>query len=295
MSHAENFAGLERLSAELAAVVAERAPAVVSIASDRSLSSGFLWRPGLVVTADEALADEGEVEVTLPGGATLKAEVVGRDPSTDVALLRVEQKDAPTAALASAPVAVGALALVVGANAGDGTAALGIVSRASGPWRSLRGGAIDARIELDLALPRRSEGGLALDASGRAFGMAVRGPRRRVLVIPSATIERVAAKLETDGRIPRGYLGVALHRVPGGAPGAFGAMVMSLDPKGPAAKAGIRQGDVLLAWNGTPIRHLQALLSGLGPDSVGENVTIGLSRAGESRDVRLEIAARPEA
>ena len=295
MSHPDSFAGLERLSAELAAVVAQRASAVVSIASDRSLSSGFIWRPGLIVTADEALADEGEVEVTFPGGTTLRAEIVGRDPSTDVSLLRVERKDVPAATLTSAPVAAGALALVVGANAGEPAAALGIVSRASGPWRSLRGGAIDARIELDLTLPRRSEGALALDASGRAFGMAVRGPRRRVLVIPTATIERIASRLETDGRIPRGYLGLALHRVPGEASGAFGAMVMSLDPKGPAAKAGIRQGDVLLAWNGSPIRHLQALLSGLGPDSVGESVTIGLSRTGESRDVRLEIAARPEA
>ena len=295
MPHPDSASGLERLSAELAAVVAKHAPAAVSISSERSVSSGFLWRPGLIVTADEALEEDGNVEVTLAGGAVVAAVVAGRDPATDVALLRIERKDAPAAALVPAPVATGALALVVGAISGDPTATFGIVSRSTGPWRSLRGGAIDARIELDLTLPRRSEGGLALDAAGRAFGMAVFGPRRRVLVIPAATIERVAAKLETDGRIPRGYLGLALQRVPGQASGTAGAMVMSLDPKGPAAKAGILQGDVLLAWNGSPIRHLHALLRGLGPDSVGESVTLGLRRAGQSRDVKLEIAARPDA
>lgn len=295
MPHPDSLAGLERLSAELAAVVAKRAPTVVSISSGRSASSGFLWRPGLVVTADEALEEDGDIEVTLPGGTTVAGKVLGRDPTTDVALLRIERKEVPAATLAAAPVATGALALVVGANSGDPTAALGIVSRSAGPWRSLRGGAIDARIELDLTLPRRSEGGLALDAAGRAFGMAVFGPRRRVLVIPSETIERVAATLETDGRIPRGYLGLALQRVPGEAPGTAAAMVLSLDPKGPAAKAGVLQGDVLLAWNGSPIRHLHALLRGLGPDSVGESVTLGLRRAGESRSVTLEIAPRPDA
>jgi S1-C subfamily serine protease len=90
-------------------------------------------------------------------------------------------------------VLVGALALVAGAQDGAPTAALGVVARAGGPWRSMRGGEIDARIELDLRLRHGAEGGLALDAAGRAIGMAVLGPRRRVLVIPAATLERAAA------------------------------------------------------------------------------------------------------
>jgi len=295
MPQSDTLPGLERLSTELAGLVVKQAPTLVSLSSDRSAASGFLWRPGLVVTADEALEEDGEIGVTFSGGTKVTGKLVGRDPTTDVALLRVLPQDIPAVALAPTTPATGSLALVVGSNAGDPTAALGIVSRSAGPWRSLRGGAIDARIELDLTLPRPSEGGLVLDAAGRAVGMAVFGPRRRVLVIPAATIERVAAKLETDGRVPRGYLGLALQRVPGEASGTSGAMVMSLDPKGPGAKAGILQGDVLLAWNGNPIRHLHALLRGLGPDSVGESVTIGLRRAGESRHVKLEIAERPEA
>ena len=159
------------------------------------------------------MAEEGEFAVTVPGGNSAPAQLVGRDPTTDVALLRIDRSDLQPLPLAATSLAVGALAIAVGSDDGAPIAALGVVSRAGGPWRSLRGGEIDARIELDLRLRRSAEGGVALDASGAAFGMAVFGPRRRVLVIPAATIERVAAKLASDGRIPRGYLGLGLHPV----------------------------------------------------------------------------------
>ena len=269
-------------------------PCVTAVQSHRSRSSGFVWRPGLIVTADAALSEEGELAVTLAGGDTVAAQLVGRDPTTDVALLRVERPDLEPVALVAPPVAVGTLAIAVGAEHGAPTAALGLVSRAAGPWRSLRGGEIDARIELDVRLRRRAEGGLALDAAGRTIGMAVFGPRRRVLVIPSATIERVAARLESHGRIARGYLGLGLQLV-AMEDGGSGAMVMSVDPQGPGAAAGFYQGDIVVAWNGAPIRHVQSLLHALGPDSIGQTVTVGLRRAGETKQVPLTIAERPAA
>lgn len=299
---------LQDLSAALAALVAKAAPSVVSVHSHRSRASGFFWKPGLVVTADEALAEEGDIAVTLAGGERVAAQLVGRDPSTDVALLRIEPTGLAPIALTTAAVTPGMLALAIGAEDGAATAAFGVVARATGPWMSLRGSEIDARIELDLRLRRRSEGGLALDAAGNAFGMAVFGPRRRTLVIPAATISRVAARLETHGRVGRGYLGLGLQPVAVGddahgvkaapargakAEPARGAMVMSVDPDGPAAKAGLLQGDVIVAWDGAPVRHLQALLRALGPDSVGRSVALGLLRAGERRDVSLTIGERP--
>ncbi|MEX0852488.1 MAG: S1C family serine protease, partial [Bauldia sp.] len=175
------------------------------------------------------------------------------------------------------------------------TAALGLVSRATGPWRSLRGGEIDARIELDVRLAAGAEGGLAFDAAGQAIGMAVFGPRRRVLAIPAATVERVATRLESHGRIPRGYLGVGLQPVAVEGVQGSGAMVISLDPKGPAAAAGLHQGDIVVAWDGEPVRHVQAIMRALGPDSVGTQVTLGLRRAGEDHQIRLTIAERPAA
>lgn len=285
---------LATLSAMLAGMIAGRATSIVSVRSRGSRSSGFAWRPGLIVTADEALSEEGEFAITCPGGDTVAARIVGRDPTTDIALLRVERTDLPPVPLVTPSLSTGALAIAVAAEEGAPTAAFGVVSRAAGSWQSLRGGEIDARIELDLRLRRSAEGGLVLDAAGQAIGMAVFGPRRRVLVIPSATIHRVAARLESHGRIARGYLGLGLQPVAVDG-GGSGAMVMSVDPQGPGARAGICQGDVLVAWNGAAIRHLQPLMRTLGPDSVNRSVALDLRRAGETRQVSLVIAERPAA
>jgi S1-C subfamily serine protease len=113
-----------------------------------------------------------------------------------------------------------------------------------------------------------------------------------VLVIPSATIERVATRLEKYGHIPRGYLGLGFQLVAIES-GRRGVMVMKVEPQGPAARAGVHQGDIIVAWNGEPISHVRSLLRALGPDSVGQKVTLGLRRGGEAKDVPLTIAERP--
>jgi S1-C subfamily serine protease len=292
MPESASFAQVQDLSATLVRLVGITSPGIVAVHSDRSRSSGFFWRPRLVVTADEALSEEGEIGVTLLGGEQTAAQLVGRDHTTDVALLRIGRSDVPPLQLESPPVAVGALAIAVGAEDGAPTAAFGVVSRSVGPWYSLRGGEIDARIELDVRMRRSAEGGLAFDATGHAVGMTVFGPRRRVLVIPSTTIQRVAARLEKYGHIPRGYLGLGFQLVAIEG-GGRGVMVMNVDPQGPGAKAGVHQGDVIVSWNGEPIRHVRSLLRALGPDSVGQTVTLGLRRGGETKDVQLAIGARP--
>jgi S1-C subfamily serine protease len=284
----------ENLSAALEGMVAGLAPSLVSVSSDRIEASGFVWRRGRIVTSDEGVAEEGEVRVTLPGGEAVAAEIVGRDPSTAVALLKVDRPDLRPVALSAAIPAPGALLVAVGAEAGAPTAALGLVALARGPWQSMRGGEIDARIELDARVRRTAEGGLALNAAGQAFGMTVFGVGRRALVLPAATLGRVAARLEAHGRIPRGYLGLGLQPVTteGGGPGI---MVMSVDAKGPGAAAGIHQGDVLVTWDGKPVAGLQALLRSLGPDSVGKLLALELRRGGETRQAKLQIAERPPA
>jgi S1-C subfamily serine protease len=287
------LAPLTSLSASLSGLVAATAPSIAAIHSHRALSSGFIWKTGMIVTADEALADEGEVAVTLSGGRRISATIAGRDPTTDIALLRADiGAVSPIALDGSAPCA-GALAVVVGGREGEAVAALGVVAMSGVAWRSMRGGEIDARIELDLSLRRHAEGGVALDASGQAFGMAVFGPRRRVLVIPAATIARVAAQIEAHGKVARGYLGLGLQPVRLDGDGGVGAMVMSVDGDGPGAKAGVRQGDVLQAWDGQPIGSVNELLRALGPASVGKTVALSLRRGGETRAVVLEIGERP--
>jgi S1-C subfamily serine protease len=117
--------------------------------------------------------------------------------------------------------------------------------------------------------------------------------RSRHRVIPSATIARIAPRLETHGRVPRGYLGLALQPVATVEGGGAGTMVMSVDPKGPGAEAGIRQGDVLVSWDGKQIAHVRPLLRSLGPDSVGQKVTLELRHGGQARQVLLTIGERP--
>jgi S1-C subfamily serine protease len=287
-------ADIQGVSTALEGMVGGVAPSLVSVISHRMQASGFVWRAGLIVTSDEGLAEEGEVRVVLPGGESAVAQPIGRDPSTAIALLKIERADLRPVALAAAVPSPGALVLAVGAEGGAPTAALGLVSVSRGAWQSMRGGEIDARVELDTRLRPTAEGGLAVNATGQAFGMTVFGPRRRVLVIPSVTIGRIAARLETHGRIPRGYLGLGLQRVTVEG-GASGVMVMSVDPKGPGAAANIHQGDVLVSWDGKPIGKLQALLRSLGPDSVGKLTVIELRRGGQSHQTRLQIGERPAA
>ena len=156
-------------------------------------------------------------------------------------------------------------------------AALGIVALAGGPWRSLRGGHIDRRIHLDLKLDAHSEGGAALDTNGQILGMTVLGPRGRVLVIPSETIERVAQQLLAHGRIARGYLGLGLQSVridqtiadAAGLAEPKGLIVISVDPNGPGQRAGIKQGDILIRWDADPLHSVRRVYTLLGPDSVG--------------------------
>jgi S1-C subfamily serine protease len=282
---------LSSLSSALADVVARAAPAIVSVHSHRSRSTGFVWKPGLIVTADEALADEGEVEIGLADGRTMAATIAGRDHTTDIALLRADTGIAPVKLSAAVP-ALGTLSVVVATNRDAPSAALGMVSTSGKSWRSLRGGDIDARIELDVRLRPSQEGGLALDAAGEAFGMAVLGPRR-VLVIPTATIERVAPQLEARGRIARGYLGLGLQPVR--LDDGVGAMVMNVDKAGPAAAAGIRQGDVIVAVNGQQLSGVRALVRTLGPATVGTVVDVAARRGGEPVSFKVTIGERPEA
>ena len=281
------------LSASLADLAAATTPSIVEIQSHHSLASGFVWRDGLVITPDETLADEGSIEIEESDGTVRGATLVGRDAATDIALLRVAGLKAPVTTLASVAIRPGALAVIVAAAESAPLIAFGGIAAVGPAWQSMRGGTIDARIEMDLRLRRRAEGGLALDGAGKAFGMAVRGPRGRTLVIPATTIARVAGQLLEHGRVPVAYLGVGLKDVPLDD-GGHGSMVMTLDRDGPAAHAGLHQGDIVLSWAGRRIPHVGALLPTLRATPVGSEIILGLRRAGAPLEVRVTIGDRPE-
>ena len=242
---------LPQVSASLARLVDGFSKSVVEVRSGkRSLASGFVWRPELVVTAEEALGDTESATVALDGH-TFEAAVVGRDHSTDVAVLRVSGLGAPALPLAAGfTPKTGEIVLAAGRHEGSVAARLGIVSLTGAPWLSMRGGQIDSLIHLDLRLGRRSEGAPVIDSEGHAFGMAVRGVRRSVLAIPAATIERVAARILEKGSVKPGYLGLGLHPVRIHGANGTGLMVLGVAPGSPGEVAGVLQGDIVTAWNG---------------------------------------------
>jgi S1-C subfamily serine protease len=294
------------LSTRLAALVESVTPRLVAVhGRDGRASSGILWRPGLVVTAAETLEREEDITLALPDGRRVAATLAGRDAATDIALLRAAEADGgaggglalpPEAGDAEAALRPGHLLLALGLGEDGPIAALGIAAVVGGPWRSQRGGRIDRRIRLDLALHPAAEGGAVIDHAGRLLGMAVFGPRRRALVIPATTIARAAASLEARGRFARGYLGLAMQAVRvGGA--RNGLIVVGIDPRGPAERAGLVLGDVIVAWDGVPLAGggVREVLERLDPDSVGRCVALELVRGGAPARAEVTIGERPPA
>lgn len=285
---------LPQLSRDLAALAARLAPHLVLVRSQGAVTSGFVWRDGLIVTAEEPHDSDRGLAVTFADGTERPATLHGFDPATDVALLRVEGPTPPPVALdAATPRALGEIAVALGHGPDGAVAALGIVASAGPAWRSLRGGLIDARLRLDLRLPRGAEGSLVADADGRAYGMAVMGPRRATLVIPAATLERVAAHLLAHGRVARGYLGLGLQPVRIEGTDGPAALVTSVDPEGPARASGVRPGDIVVRLGGEALRGPMAFRNRLGPESVGQPMELGLLRGGEPFAVTLTVAERP--
>ncbi|MBV9970765.1 MAG: serine protease, partial [Xanthobacteraceae bacterium] len=236
-----------------------------------------------------------ELALTLADGRRVEATLVGRDPSTDIAVLRFAGETPSIARGSVTELRPGHVAIAVGRAGADVIAAFGIVALAGGPWHSSHGGKIDARLRFDLRLTPSAEGGALVTPDGQLIGMAVYGPRRRVLAIPAATIARVVATIKDKGHVARGYLGVSLQSVPvrEGDHHRRGAMVVTIDPAGPAHAGGLKQGDIIVAVDGEPVSGVRGVYQRLGPDSVGRRATIELLRAGAPTNLEVTIAARP--
>ncbi|MGD0191956.1 MAG: PDZ domain-containing protein [Rhizomicrobium sp.] len=298
MTHTQDV--LTDLSAALAARAEGVRPLIAEIHTDDSSSrSGTLWRPDIVIASEQSLPDAESFDIVLAGGAS-KARLAGRDGGTNVAVLKLEQP-AKSALPAISHGKVGALALAYGADGNGGiTARLGSVALDGGEWHSRAGGKIDARIHLDMQIGTSEEGGPVLDANGELLGISTLGPRGRVLVIPASTIERVIGPLLANGRIERGWLGLALQPVAvpdslrAAAAQDSGLMVMSAADDGPASKAGVVAGDILLQIAGVSVVRMRRLAEQLGPDSVGKQLELKLIRAGALISLTATITPRPK-
>jgi S1-C subfamily serine protease len=298
----EAFSSLVALSDATAQLVERAAVSIVSVrGGGRWHLSGIHWRPGVIVTAEEVLERDENIELTLPGGRSVEASLIGRDPTTDVAVLRFQPDGLPTAATAKAPLRAGEVIFTVGNRDGTALAASGIVALAGGAWRSSRGGTIDEFLRLDLTLSPAGEGGALIDAQGRVLGMTVLGPRRRALAIPTSTIERAVDQLLARGHVFRAYLGAGLRSLRGerrqdsrpASSGGRGVLVVDVDPDGPAKRAGLLVGDVITSWNDKAIDRVRDIVHLLGPESVSTTAGLGLVRGGATATLQVILGERP--
>ena len=287
---------LAGFSTEISALSASAQPSLVAIVHKRHSISGFYWQPDVVATVSEPFAAKrGDiVSIHTHGGKTFEGSVIGHDPGTDLALIRVLAAGVTLPASALSSVSLGQAVVALGRTPHGATAALGFATLVGGAWRSMRGGDLTQRVWLDASMPRSAEGSAVLDTSGGLLGMAVFGPRRRVVLIPADTMARAGSELMQHGRIRRGYLGVSVQPVTMPATGsqsaaAVGLMVMALDDKGPAAAAGLMRGDIITAVDGKAPQSARALQRLLPGTTIGQSKAIELVRAGQTTQLSVMI------
>lgn len=263
------------------------------------MRSGTLWRKDVVIASQQGFPDDvNEATVTLGDQGALTARIAGRDAATNVIALRLDGGPDWAPPPAVEPQA-GMMVFAFGAAEHGVSVRLGVVHSLGPAWHSRAGGRIDRRIVLDINLGRREEGGPVLGAGRGLLGMSTLGPRRSVLVIPSATVDSVIEPLLSKGRVERGWLGVALQPVllpealQTAAGQSRGLIIMGLSKDGPAAQANVQVGDILLSVGGESVAGPTAVAQRLGPEAVGQPIELRLIRAGAPQTLQAIVGVRP--
>lgn len=296
---------LVQLSDQLADAVARAGQSVVSvIAHPRSPASGIHWQPGVLVTTDHTLKQQTTAEVTTPDGASHTVSLAGSDPTTGIAVLRLEGLAAlPVLGSPGAEgVRPGHIALAVGRSRRAGvTATMGVLSSAGPAFRTWHGGRIDRALHLDTGLHPSGHGGAIVDVSARLIGLATSGfTRFGATAIPVETVARVVSALIEKGYIPRGYLGVGLRPVELPAamaqqleqPAESALILLSVEPGSAAAAAGLVVGDVLCSLGETPTREPADVQSVLAAEAIGSTIVASVFRGGTLLRVPLTIGEK---
>lgn len=292
---------VQQFSDALAAAVERTGPAVVRVEGRRrSGASGVVWSEDVIVTADHVLEWDEDVTVGLADGTTSRAALIGRDPGTDLAALRVTGAQLVAPAWSDLDgLKVGHLVLAVSRPGRTAQARLGIVSALAESWRTPGGGRLDRYVQSDLPLHPGFSGSALVDAGGRLVGLNTAGLlRATATAIPTATVGRVAQSLLAHGQVRRGYLGIGMQPVRLPAPfdrqlnQETALLVSSVQADSPAARAGILLGDVLVALDGHALTHAGELLPLLDEDRIGAEARARLLRAGELREVAITVGVR---
>jgi S1-C subfamily serine protease len=295
----------DALSQQFSAVAEHAGKFVVAVhGGNRVGASGLLWRAGLVVTTSHTLRRTEGIEVNFGEKSGVKAQFLGRDSGTDVAVLRLDNAvSAPPAQLGDGSgLRVGQVVMGVGrSRLNDLAASAGIIARLGAPWQTWRGGRIDSLLRPDVTLYPGQSGSALIDSGGRVLGMNTSAlARAATITVPTATVERVINEIVEHGGVFRPYLGLAMQPV--AVPEDLARklkserksalMVMQVEPGSPSAEAGFTLGDLILSVNGQPVIGIDEIQQALRQAKRGDSVELGYARAGQPGSAKVKLADR---
>jgi S1-C subfamily serine protease len=292
---------LTHISEDLANLVKHLDPSVVRVEARRRLpATGIVWSAdGLIITAHHVVTKQEGIRVGLADGRTVDARLIGRDPTTDLALLQVQEQGLvpPTwADVDGADLSVGQLVVALGRTGQTVRAALGMMSALGDPWRSPGGGRIDRYLQIDLVMYPGFSGGPLVNAAGQVVGLNTSALLRNVNVaIPVATVNRVGAMLRDHGRIRRGFLGVSTQpvrlpeKIAAQVGQETGLLLTAVVSGSPAEQGGLVLGDTLISLDGTGMRQHDDLVAFMGLDRIGQTSLVKLLRGGQIQEVQVVI------
>ena len=306
MSPSKPSGALAELSSQLASAVENAGKSVVAIHARRRIpSSGIVWRDGVAVSASHTVRRNEDIEVALPTGESAGATIAGRDAATDLVALRLTGATPRVAPRADADaLRVGSIVLAIGRPGRNVTASFGIISAVAEGWRTVQGARVDHVLRLDLAVYDGFSGGPLIDTSGGVVGLNNSALARGTpIALPAAVVDRVVDELLQRGHVRRAYLGVAVHPIALGAAfathhqlaGEIALMVMSVAERGPAERAGLMVGDVLIEANGQPLRRPSDLLDALSSVRDGSQLALTFLRGGTRKSLSVTPGDRDAA
>jgi S1-C subfamily serine protease len=292
-----------QLSSSFADAIVDLENSIVAIdGGGRSTTSGVVWQPGVIVTTHHGLRLRENIKIIL-AGESLNARLIGSDATTDLAVLGIDSDKLAPAATANNPVArAGEVVLSVGrSRLGDISASCGIVARTGSAWQTWRGGEIDRLIRPDIRLYVGQSGSALINEQRQVLG--INSPtlaRQAVITIPAQTIRRVVDAILELGHVPRPFLGLAMQPIaipeparelfPGGVDETL--LVTHVEPKGPAAQAGVMVGDVIVSFNGKRVHGVSEILHLLRALRIGDTISLSVLRGGARLDLTVSVADR---
>jgi S1-C subfamily serine protease len=306
MASAKQETTLAELSSRFAGAVEQVAPSVVAIHARRRIpSSGVVWRDGVIVSASHTVRRDGTVRVSLASGDAIDAEIAGRDPSTDLVVLRAASLAAPVAPRADADASrVGSFVLAVGRPGRSVTASFGIVSAEASGVRTASGARLERLLRLDLAVYDGFSGGPLVSPSGGVIGIDNSAfARGGAATLPSSVVDRVVDELLAHGHVRRPFIGIGVHPVALNAATVAehkleseAALVVVAVAEGAAAEtAGVLLGDVLVGVAGRPLAHPSDLVDALADVPDGASIQLSLLRGGLARSIDVTPGDRAAA